>query len=513
MTLTFVEPTYFSMPDRVGSFGYEAVDLCKLGGWEFDPEQIFSLDAIMSHDKHGAWTGSEACVITARQNGKTNRVLIPRAMWQLYLGPVDEVIWTAHRAKTSAKAFKDIKNLIDGCYDLRKKVKRIQESAGKEMIELISGSSLSFLARSDSGGRGLGGPLPVLDEAFALKSGQLGAILPTILARMDAQILYGSSGGLADSDALRELRDRGRVGDAGLIYIEHCAPGDWDNPGCELEKCDHHKSRPGCALDNEKNWEKANYAIDRRIRRATIRTLRRNLPAFQFGVEILTWWAKSPDDDKKVPITVADWELCKDEISQIVGPVAISIEISTNLEYGCIHFAGINTNGIPHVEMVRYELGIDWIIPELLALKHKYRLRRINIAQGKDRDKPANKRLAPAIVIDPSGPASVLLPELSKKRIHPVFMTARDLGIAYSTLESEVKMHGTGFVHIGQAQHELAIEGSVKRNIGDGQWAIGRAKSADMQVDISPLNGFALARWGLLVAEAPSSDEPNIYVL
>jgi hypothetical protein len=241
--------------------------------------------------------------------------------------------------------------------------------------------------------------------------------------------------------------------------------------------------------------------------------LRKQLTPLQFGVEVLTWWASSPDDDKKVPIGIADWELCKDEDSQIVGPVVLAIEVSTNLQYGCIHVGGMNENGIPHIEMIRYEVGIDWIIPELLALKSRHRLLRINIAQGKDRDLAQNKRLISAIILDPAGPASALLPDLTKKRIHPVFPAARDLGVAYSTLEKEVRMHGSGFVHLGQPQHELALGGSLKRPIGDGLWAAARAKSANEQVDISPLNGFAQARWGLLVAEIPTSGEPNIYVL
>lgn len=513
--LRYVEPAYFWMPERHGSFGYEAIDLCKLGGWTFDKEQEFAIDAVMSHDKHGFWTASEACVICARQNGKTNRILIPRAMWQLYLGPVDEVIWTAHRFVTSHKAFLDIKKLIDGTHELRRRIKSMQESYGKETIELTNGSIMRFLARSKGGGRGLGGPLPTLDEAMMLEEAQLGALLPTILARPDAQVMYGSSAGLENSEVLRELRDRGRTGgDPSLCYIEWCSKGSWENPGCQLEKCDHHRSRPGCALDNQRNWEDANFALDRRIKRGTVSTLRKQLTPLQFGREIMTWWDKDPDDTKKIPIKIADWEMCKDEDSQVNGALVLVIEVSANQEFGCISIGGLNDEGIPHLEVIRYEAGIEWMIPEIVQLKHKYRLLRINIAQGKDRDKPRNKRLAPAIIIDPGGPASVLLPDLTKRGITPVFVNLKDLGLAYATLEKETPMHGAGFVHIGQPQLELAIGGSVKRPIGDGLWAIARSKSAaDEQTDISTLNALAMARWGLLVAEAPSNAEPQIYIL
>jgi hypothetical protein len=507
-----IPPSYVNIPDRYASLGSEAIDWCKRGGWEFDAEQEYCIDAFMSVDRRMQWTAQEACVVVARQNGKTNRILIPRALWQFFLGPKDDVFWTAHRAVTSTQAFRDIRALIDSNDFMSRKVKGFVATYGKETIQHVDGRIMRFLARSESGGRGLGGPLPVMDEAFALEEGQLGALMPTILARPDAQLLYGSSAGLSKSAHLRELRDRGRSGnDPGLVYVEWCASGDWDNPGCRLKGCDHHRSRSGCAMDDERNWQQANFALDRRIMRPTVRTLRRSLAAQQFGREVLTWWDKAPDEETKLPISSTDFDLCEDQESSVQGQIIISVDVSTNSDYGCIGIAAINAQGLPHVELIKYETGIDWMVPEVLRLRGKYILRRINIAQGRDRDLPQNKVFRSAIILDPAGPAAVLLPKLRERGIEPILMNTRDVGTAFATFAEDVKHKELR--HIGQEELGIALAGSVKRNIGDGMWGIARSKSADEDTDVSPLSAIVMARWGLAVAEPPSGDGPNVFVI
>ncbi len=35
-----------------------------------------------------------------------------------------------------------------------------------------------------------------------------------------------------------------------MAYVEHCAPGDFDNPGCAIPDCDHRQGNAGCVLDD-----------------------------------------------------------------------------------------------------------------------------------------------------------------------------------------------------------------------------------------------------------------------
>jgi hypothetical protein len=53
--------------------------------------------------------------------------------------------------------------------------------------------------------------------------------------------------------------------------------------------------------------------------------------------------------------------------------------------------------------------------------------------------------------------------------------------------------------HRDQPAVDVALTGAVKRDLGDGGWALGRAKSAKVSVDITPFVALTNARWGLSV--------------
>src|SRR5258708_35183548 len=124
--------------------------------------------------------------------------------------------------------FKDFEQLVTGVAFLRRQTKRIIRNHGEEGIETKTGARLSFKTRTKAGGRGLSARKVILDEAFALRAMHMGALLPTLSAQPDPQVLYGSAAGMFDSDVLQDLRDRGRAGEAAdpkLAYMAWCAPG------------------------------------------------------------------------------------------------------------------------------------------------------------------------------------------------------------------------------------------------------------------------------------------------
>ena len=505
-----IKPAYLWIPDRAGSYGQDVIDLAVMAGMTFDPEQVLCIDAIASHDRYGNWTAPEVAIIEPRQNGKTMNVVLPLTLWDLFEGPVtsevDEMMHTAHRFKTSNKTFERMKSLIDGCYDLRREVKKISESHGDESIELTNGAMLMFLARSDVGGRGLGGKRVDLDEGFAVQSGQLGAVAPTMLARSNSQLVWSSSAGLARSGPLREIRDRGRAGgDADLIYIEFTASGSWDKPGCAQGiRCSHHRSVAGCALDRPEHQAVANPAMRHgRIQPRKIQMMRKTMTPLEFGREILGWWDPAEEDDV-VPIELEKWNACADEGSQIVGPVAIVFDVSPDRRTAAVGVAGHTAAGAIHGELATYFRGgpagvvdqIDRMIngdPE----DPEYDPAEImTYITGEGR----NRRRKPMIVCDPAGPAASLLPDFQKRGIHVRLLTARELGAACGGLQDAVDAGPAQWVHLGQAEVDLAVEGAVRRDIGDGGWAFGRRKSAAAAVDICPLVTVALARWAVTVA-------------
>jgi phage terminase large subunit-like protein len=260
-SVTLVEPAYFTHPDYADTLGPEVADLAEIVGFPADPEQRLVLDAMFGLDRVGRRVAFEVAVIGARQNIKTGLFKIA-ALGEAFIAEVPLLVWSAHEFPTAQEAFRDLSELIESSPDLDREIKHIHRGNGDEAIELLNGCRIKFKARTKSGGRGLSGKRVVLDEAFALQPTHMGALLPMLSAQDEPQVWYGSSAGLADSEVLRGIRDRGRKGSRSMVYVEWCAPKE----GCATSGCSHMVGSEGCILDDEAYWQMANPQMGRRIR-------------------------------------------------------------------------------------------------------------------------------------------------------------------------------------------------------------------------------------------------------
>lgn len=494
--LEVVAPAYLWIPDRVGSYGDEAIDLVRMAGRDPDPEQCEVIDAKLSYGPGGKWVAFETCRIEPRQNGKTGGEELPVVLFDLFMLPPDRIVWTAHRLDTVMEAFGDFKALIDGTPELSRRVKKITEGKGSEAIELHGesrtsrGALLEFKARSEGGGRGLGGKRVFFDEALFLAAAAMGALIPTLAARSvtgDPQIDYASSAAVLRSDHLRVLRDRGRAGgDPSLVYVEHCAPGSWDEPGCaDGPECTHLAGTGGCALDDETLWKLANHAVGRRISYTYVRRERRAMPTpEQFGVERLGWHVE-PAGNAKLPSDA--WKACEDEASVPTTRPVLMIDASRGLRSAAIVAAMWRPDGLPHVEVVAYGWGATWVAGRAAELR---------------------KHLPLDWVLDPSGPAGALLPELAAVGIEPRLMTLREMGQACGALVKAVE--AKALRHLGDQILLKAINGAGRRDVGDGLWVWARAKSDS---DICPLVGATGALWRLSLELPPEPPPPGPVVV
>jgi hypothetical protein len=232
-------------------------------------------------------------------------------------------------------------------------------------------------------------------------------------------------------------------------------------------RCQHVPDTEGCALDNEENWARANHALGRRISVDYIRAERRALPPREFGRERLGWWEDPPAEAE---LFLAGWLNCADPDSVTDSRPVFAIDVSPGSRSASIVAAMRRPDGLPHVEVVKHEPGVDWI-PRWCAesLKHH----------------------ALGWVLDPAGPAGALLPELAEVGIEPTKMTARDLGQACEALTSATAVGELR--HLGDPILTGAIAGASRRDIGDGLWAWSRRKSGG--ADISPLVAATEALW------------------
>jgi hypothetical protein len=435
-------------------------------GFHLDPEERLALDVMLAEREDGTWAAFEAAIIACRQNLKTF-VLRLSVLGDLYLFDADLVIWTAHLFPTAMEAFRDIKQSIETHPFLSRRVKKITEANGEEGIELMSGQRLLFKARSKTGGRGLTGDVVVLDEAFALSGSEMGSLLPTLSARPNPQVRYGSSAGLVGSQVLRGVRNRGRAGgDPSLAYVEWCAPV----TACRSERCEHQIGTRGCALDDEDLWQRANPALGKRLAVERIRAERRAMPPEEFVRERLGWWDE-PASSQAAGLPLEAWAGCLVEGALPASTAALAVDVTPDFSWSSI--ARADDDGV--IEIVARRRGTAWVREELSELVGSSRV---------------------TTVVDFGGPASVLKDDLEDLGVPLLVLSGKEVAQACAAFVDAVVRHAV--THRGQPELDAAVEGASRRPLGDA-WAWSRKSSA---VDISPLVAVTFARVGARQKEA-----------
>jgi hypothetical protein len=476
-----VEPAYRSVPAYGRTLGPEVADLARLAGFGPDPEQEMGLDAIFAIDGQGRSVAFETAVVACRQNLKTGLFKQAVLGW-LFLTDQRLIVWSAHEFRTTQEAFRDLDTLITGSDVLRKRVKAIYRGNGDEAIELVDDRRLIFKARTKGGGRGLSGDKVILDEAFALQAAHMGALLPTLSARPDPQVLYGSSAGLPESAVLRGVRDRGRAGaDRRLAYFEWCAP-----PAAQVceagDRCTHALAAKGCGCDDPKNWGRANPQMGRRISVEYIAAERRALPPAEFGRERMGWW-DDPDEDAH-PFPVEEWGHRVDTVAPRPERPALAVAVTRDRSMAAIGATG-RVDGLWHVDVLDHRAGTGWIVD-----------------QAVERYDAVNAR---ALVLDPTGPAGALekdltakdddgnvrfstKPEPGQRRL--VVITAREYAQACGAVVDDVV--NDRLRHRDRAELNTAVRIVRTRPLADA-YAWSRKDSGG---DITPIEVITLARHG-----------------
>ena len=483
---TITRPAHLWVPEHaVSSAGREAADLARSIGQEPDAEEELALDAILSERADGRWASLEAAVICGRQNLKT-WTLQMSVLYDIFLRDVGLVVWTAHRFRTTQEAFRDMHALIDSYDHLRKRVKKVRTANGEEGIELLSGARLDFLARTSGGGRGLSGDAVVLDEALYLTPTMMGALLPTLSARPDPHVRYGSSAGLRESEVLRMIRDRGRAGgDPSLVYVE------WSTePGkCGRPECDHKPGTRDCQLDDVAMWHAANPALGKRISVDYLSAERRALPPKEFARERLGWWEDPPALGDGAIIPAEAWTERRDPDSHIVlgERLAFAVDVSWDRSVAWIAVCGTRPDGRPHVEIAATKPGTEWVVEWLAERVEQY--------------DPV------AVAFQASGaPVSSLLEDFRAAlpdRVMPIAGPdlGRSCGAFYDAATSGP------LIHLGQQPLDDAVALAVVRPLSDA-WAWDRRKSP---VDVAPLVAATSAYYAWAAEPEPVNVTDNVW--
>lgn len=381
---------------------------------------------------------------------------------------------------TAKEAFLRIERLIMNTDSLRKRVRAVRRTTGEEAIELLTGARLRFLARSGGSGRGFTGSCNILDEAMVLGDDAMGALMPTMAAVKDPQVWYLGSAGIGHpSMQLGRLRARALealetgVPDPSLAYLE------WSiNP--HVTECPQ-----GCTEHDDprapESVARANPALGYRLSLEHTERERLTMGEAIFARERLGV-GEYPSDSADTWSVIGEdaWRALTDGDSQAADPVAFAIDMTPERSHASICVAGANGSAV-HVEVVDNRPGTDWIVQRAVDLHERWNPR--------------------CWVVDAGGPAGSLIPDLERELgVTVVSPKVRQYAQACGSFFDAVT--SGDLVHLDQAPLATALAGARKRDLGEA-WAWSRR---GVGVDISPLVGVTLARWGL-TAEVEEPEE------
>ncbi|WP_329214816.1 hypothetical protein OG352_05245 [Streptomyces sp. NBC_01485] len=479
-------------PPYAYTLGAEACELAATAGLVADPWQRDAIDLLLACRDDGKWACFEYAELVARQNGKGSILEIRVLLGFLVLGE-EVILWSAHEYKTAMEAFRRVRRLIkrlgkqvgnnENLFEVDGVRIKISNTNGEEGFErLDTEARIKFVARSKGSGRGFSGDLVIIDEAFAYTLIQQDALMPTMRARPNPQIIYTSSPPLdgESGDVLFMLRARADAGgDDSLGYRDWGAAGDLDH----LEDVD---------LDDRRLWAATNPAWGGRVTPEAMVRDRRGMSPKGFAREILGIWPRRTQGniviDPRLWVTMADEHSAR----TAAGGVALGLDISPLRDYAAICVYGVRDDGLGHVQLADYRPGTKWVLPRLVELRDA--LTPIGLAMGRGTHAFLDTDLKAAGFQLPEDKDA---PEAGDLAVTGAVEMAAAAGQVLDGVREQA------FRVVPNQHLDTAVAGAKTKQSGDTiAWA-----PASSDVEISPLVAMSLARWiyisrSFLLAEA-----------
>ncbi|QJU52939.1 hypothetical protein SCB71_06355 [Herbiconiux sp. KACC 21604] len=470
-------PRLHRLPPRAGSLGEEALDLWYLAGKRSDPWQELSLDSIFSIDDDGRWVCTEHGELVARQNGKGD-VLSPATMAHLYLWPKPDgepktIVHTAHQFKTAREAFLRLRRVIQSSAVLMGEVTRISTAHGEEGFELANGNRLLYLARSANSGVGFTTDVLIIDEAQQMSQAALDALLPTMSAVDNTQIIYTGTvpDELNDSEVWEGVRDRGRTGsDPRTGWMEFSPEGSEDPDVADT-----------IDIRDERNWVAGNPGLGYRpgLTRETIEDeISRLSPDSVRRLRLNIWPNRRPVAEVKLSELDLDvWKRHAREDAGVSGDgVVLSLALGRGGGYGTIGKAVRVDSEHIAVEHHDTQRGTRWIAPALAKLKKEH---------------------GNALVVLDAKNAAAVISALETAGVKFLAMNLDEIAAAHTLFIEHVN---AGLVpHRPQDEVTMSLQMATTR-------AIGRAgqtwEQSDPTKPITHAQAVTWALWGVLKSEA-----------
>lgn len=336
---------------------------------------------------------------------------------------------------------------------------RVYLPTGNEAVIFRDGSTFSPTAMTTRAGHGQTLDAAFLDEAFAQVDDRVDqAWDPAMITRPFAQKWIVSTVGTTASTYLKSKTDTGRAAvdagvDEGIAYFEWSADEDAD---------------PG----DPRTWWSCMPALGHTQTEEAVRQLYNSMALPEFRRSLLNQWT---DRVAETVIPVASWRACEDSTSAREGRPAIAVDVSPSRSTAAVAFAAARADGLAHIQVVRHEVGTDWVAAYVKQI--------------------ALERNARCVVLDRAGPVGSLIIELeqglSSTNTPLKLMNKEDMKAACGSFYDAVVTEQVR--HVGQSTLDMAISGADRRQLDDA-WAWKRRTSVN---DISPLVAVTAALWGL----------------
>lgn len=450
------QATFRSVQD-VGSRsgGAEAAALMRAAGVELYDWQQDVLADWLAEDDNG-WVHSNCCLVVPRQNGKS-MALVARILYGLFLVESERLIlYSAHQFKTAEETWRLVRELVQNTPGLAARVARngIRNSHGQEGLELVDGSRLRIVARTNSPssqGRGFSPDCVILDEAMILGDESWSAILPALSARPNPQVLLASSAGLVESQVLARFRDMGREGaNPRLAYHEWCAV-DGDDRG------------------DRRVWAQANPGLGVSPRLEFVEQEFASMPAAEFDRERLGVWAAAARSASALDVE-AFADCVTGEVERPgAGGLVLAVDVHTRLrgQRDAAIVAAWSRGQVVESVVVQAQPGVRWLPERLLELCAEHGVSRVHMSVGGAKD-----------VADELEAAGVQLQSLPRDGFKAACM-----GLAQAVTDRTVRVQASP----GLA---AAVSATPARQFPDGGWQF---DSRRVDVSVAPLVAWAVA--------------------
>jgi len=411
-------------------------------------------------------------VLVARQNGKTELLVILSAYWQ-FVQRVPLILGTSSKLEYAEESWTKAVKLIESCPDLAelRPPRWTSNTNGKQESWTSEGARYKIAASNADGGRSLTVHRLVLDELRQhYDYTAWDAAVPAMNAVPDAQAWCLSNAGDDRSVVLNDLRDMALQfvetgeGDPRLGIFEWSAPEDADPE--DLAALAQANPNLGRRIDPDVLLGDARRAV-----------LKGGPVLAGFKTEYMCIRVKTLGAPP--PIGEELWLSLADAASETVGDVALAVDVAPDQGSASIAVYGPRTDGRGHVEVVAMRTGASWVVPALVKLK----------------------ALHNPVAIGLFGAAGALLPSLAKEGITPPADRKRpmrgDLAMPYASDLAEswggflVAANSDDLRHRDQAPLTAAVGNARVKKAGEAESLDRRTPTGD----VGPLNAAIGARW------------------